>query len=223
MPVQIVTWVGVLVGLLFLGSLGSMVTPKRDTPPREALSSLPLAEAVVEHAQSGYQLDTCVRDISSRTVLSNQVSGKVNLVVLEGAPVTECFPGLTEFLENGQKSEGNGNDRLHQGGVSYGADVRTSVTVLPPTAPSAPLSSQQNSGARPIVATGTVPVSLPATASSSSVSGGGGASVGGPAVPPISADQFDACRIRLFGNTVPSELSDTEMQAFESCLIETAE
>jgi hypothetical protein len=225
MRLHLVTWLevfGVLVGIVSLGSVGTLVTPKG--VPSHPLLTLEenQPENVIDNARTGYQVDTCVREISPRTVLSESASGSPEFVVLEGAPVTECFPGLAEFIgEERARSIGTttGLPSSRKGGAP-GADMQTSVTVLPPLPASGPKSTSSSvtsgTSSRP-TETFVVASSTPSSDAKLFVPSGG-ATTGGGGIPPVS--RFDACRIRLFGEVIPVTLTPAEETAFEQCLQE---
>jgi hypothetical protein len=215
--------VGVAIGIVLLGIIGGAVTPKEGEVHHLTKKEV-TPERVVERAQEGYQLDTCVRDISSHTVLSESVSGASEIIVLEGAPVTECFPGLEGFTEtrvvNGEKSK---SENVSQPKIFGGGDVVTSVTVLPRGASSSPVlgDSAASSSAVQAQKEDIPPLqATPAPSVQTIPSGGGGWTPSQSAIPTI--DRFDACRIRIFGDAVPTTLTTEEQHAFETCLLEVA-
>jgi hypothetical protein len=213
----------VTTGMIALGSLGAFVTPKEGTTSDRAPLE-PRSERVIVDARSGYDLDTCVRDISPRTVLSESVSGAPEFIVLEGAPVTECFPELAQFMElDGEKikSDGGATARSKGDQGSFGADMKTSVTVLSPNVLTVATSTTGSSA--PEVSTtatsGVVLVSETKTAPEVVIPSGGStreSALDLGVVPPL--DRFDACRMSMFGQSVPTALTDAETASFEACL-----
>jgi len=219
--------IGVFAGLIVLGFIGSTVTP-RGIPERPLIPIVATSpEKIIETARSGYQIDACVRDISSRTVLSGGATGIPELIVLEGAPVTECFPDLAMFAA--QMREGKEGVLGEEDGVdgrAFGSDIRTSVNVLPPPSTSTPLSppgvvttttvpslgSTTGSIVIPTTSVPTPPSPIPTGGSS------GGGAVGSPTqIPP--AQVFDACRGEVFGDRIPDVPTEEETKLFEECLL----
>ncbi len=223
---------GVLGGIVLLGLVGTTVTPVGE--PGVMLSSkdskigVSSPENLIKEAQSGFQVETCVREISPQTVLSESVSGAPELVVLEGAPVTECFPGLSEFMDETRMQDGapSGSPRS-QGSLrdarAFGSDLSTSVVVLAPTST---LSLETTPTSSPSIFVDEKKTDTTATSSPSVPviipSGGGGTSgataVGGNTIP--SVDRFDTCRMKIFGEVIPTSLTAEEQSAFEACLLE---
>lgn len=213
----------VTIGVMALGILGAYVTPKESQGPAMADLSESRTDAVIADARSGYDLDTCVRDISSRTILSDQASGAPELVVLEGAPVTECFPELAQFFDAehvGKNEVDRSTSSRSEPPASFGADMRTSVVVIPSSDTSREESPEERFDGE-AMSTGT-PVSIPkADEPSPSPAIPSGGSTGGSApdlgaLPPV--DRFDACRVSIFGESVPENLSTEEYATFEECL-----
>lgn len=223
---HIVTWLevlGVLAGLISLGSIGMLVTPQGN-PSRPLLPLLEnQPERVIDDARAGYQVDTCVRDISPRTVLSEGASGASEFVVLEGAPVTECFPDLAEFAAHMREKNAGTKEENDVVPKVPGSDVRTSVHVLPPTLTETsgqPLSTSTISATATDVIAPTPTIEPPVPSAPLGGSSGGGS--GGPAtqIPPV--DVFDACMKEIFGQVVPKNPTPEEVRIFEECLLRNA-
>jgi hypothetical protein len=213
--------IGVIVGFVLLGIVGTVVTP---SPPQALpVSPAPLVldpKDVIAEAQEGYQVDTCVRDITRRVVLADGASGTPELILVEGAPVTECFPGLSEFIEEHTPPKAGEEKRVPErpaGG--FGPVVSTSVVVLPRSSDI----STTTASAATASSTGEGVVVVQASSSASSQISGSVPSGGSTGWTPNSGtipsvSDFDACRIRLFGDVIPETLTEEEQQEFQACL-----
>ncbi len=234
MRLHFITWIegiSVFIGLMLLGIIGTMITPKG--VPSRPLSVFPPSSPseIIDDARSGYQVDACVRDISPSTVLSDSLSGAPELIVLEGASVMECFPDLAEFAAQMREENARGQSEVRPvEGRAFGSDVRTSVRVLPP----APTSTSENSTAVTTTTTETtIPIGVGTTSPSSAdipvatpistlTGESGGYSSGGGAIAPTeipSVDVFEMCMTEVFGQVVPENPSPESIRAFEECLV----
>jgi len=210
---------GVVVGLIALGSVGMLVTPQGN-PSRPLLQLFEnQPERVIEDARLGYQVDTCVREIAPRTILSESASGTPEVIVLEGASVTECFPDLAEFAAQMREKNSKTNEESGVTPRAFGSNVRTSVNVLPPTLTSSstpPTPTTATPTTTDAVVPGeTVQASVPPVPTGGS-SGGGSAGTPTP-IPPV--DVFDACMKEVFGRVVPETPTPEEIRTFEECLL----
>ncbi len=208
--------IGVFLGLAFLAIVGLSVTP---TSPSFSRSVSVDPVETIRFAQEGYQLDQCVEAITPHVVLSQEKVGeRAQMMVLAGEPITACFPEMASVSQSDNAKTLKTTKDYER---SFGADVRTSVTVLPPanansvsaaTTPGTPTTTPFFEDSTDFTASSTTAVRSEEHVSN--IPSGG--TVGEQVIPTI--DRFEICRQQLFGDMIPETVNETEQQAFEVCL-----